>query len=175
MSMISGKRPSSLAMALIVTRRELRDSLRDWRIVWPIVILTLVFPWIMNFTAKISTSFVEKYGASPIGPRLIPFLLMVVGFFPISISLVIALETFVGEKERNSIEALLTTPISDGELYLGKMVAAMILPLMGSYLGLIVYLVSLYWSMRYVPPLNLLVLIVAAPYQGLYLPNMDGR
>jgi uncharacterized membrane protein SpoIIM required for sporulation/ABC-type transport system involved in multi-copper enzyme maturation permease subunit len=151
---------SSLAMALIVTRRELRDSLRDWRIVWPIIILTLVFPWIMNFTAKISTSFVEKYGASPIGPRLIPFLLMIVGFFPISISLVIALETFVGEKERNSIEPLLTTPISDGELYLGKMVAAMILPLMGSYLGITVYLVSLYWSMTYVPPLNLLVLIV---------------
>ena len=64
-------------MALIVTRRELRDSLRDWRIVWPIVILTLVFPWIMNFTARVSTSFVEKYGASPIGPRLIPFLLMI--------------------------------------------------------------------------------------------------
>ncbi|MFB0534581.1 MAG: stage II sporulation protein M [Anaerolineae bacterium] len=151
---------SSLAMALIVTRRELRDSLRDWRIVWPIVILTLVFPWLMNFTAKVSTSFVEKYGASPIGPRLIPFLLMIVGFFPISISLVIALETFVGEKERNSIEPLLTTPISDGELYLGKMLAAMILPLMGSYLGITVYLVSLYWSMRYVPPLNVLVLII---------------
>jgi uncharacterized membrane protein SpoIIM required for sporulation len=147
-------------MALIITRRELRDSLRDWRIVWPIVILTLVFPWLMNFTAKVSTGFVEKYGAAPIGPRLIPFLLMIVGFFPISISLVIALETFVGEKERNSIEPLLTTPISDGELYLGKMLAAMILPLMGSYLGITVYLVSLYWSMGYVPPLNLLVPIV---------------
>jgi uncharacterized membrane protein SpoIIM required for sporulation len=147
-------------MALIITRRELRDSVRDWRIVWPIVILTLVFPWLMNFTANVSTGFVEKYGAAPIGPRLIPFLLMIVGFFPISISLVIALETFVGEKERNSIEPLLTTPISDGELYLGKVLAAMILPLMGSYLGITVYLVSLYWSMGYVPPLNLLVLIV---------------
>jgi uncharacterized membrane protein SpoIIM required for sporulation len=147
-------------MALIITRRELRDSLRDWRIVLPIVILTLVFPWLMNFTAKVSTGFVEKYGAAPIGPRLIPFLLMIVGFFPISISLVIALETFVGEKERNSIEPLLTTPISDGELYLGKMLAAMILPLMGSYLGITVYLVSLYWSMGYVPSLNLLVPIV---------------
>lgn len=147
-------------MALIVTRRELHDSLRDWRIVWPIVILTLIFPWLMNFTARAGTSFVEKYGASPLGPRLIPFLLMVVGFFPISISLVIALETFVGEKERNSLEPLLTTPISDGELYLGKMLAAMILPLLGSYLGITVYLASLYWSMRYVPPLDLLVLIV---------------
>ena len=30
-----------LRMALIVTRREVRDSFRDWRIIIPIMLLTL--------------------------------------------------------------------------------------------------------------------------------------
>ena len=117
--------------AFVITRREIRDSLRDWRIVAPIVVLTLVFPFLMDFTATAARNFVMQYGGENaiIAERLNPFLLMIVGFFPISISLVIALETFVGEKERNSIEPLLSMPVSDSELYLGKMLAALAMPL----------------------------------------------
>ena len=113
----------TLAGAWIVARREVRDQLRDWRILTPIILLTLFFPLLMNFTAQRAVSFVEDYGAPIIGDRLIPFLLMVVGFFPISISLVIALESFAGERERLSLEPLLATPLTDGQLYLGKMAA----------------------------------------------------
>ena len=112
-----------------IARRELRDTLRDWRIIFPIVGLTLLFPWLMNWTAQTAVEFVQRQNADIIGERLIPFLLMVVGFFPMSFSLVIALETFVGEKERRSIEPLLSMPITDLELYLGKMIAATALPL----------------------------------------------
>jgi hypothetical protein len=39
------RRPlDGLRNALIVTRREMRDSLRDWRIMLPIFMMTLVFP-----------------------------------------------------------------------------------------------------------------------------------
>lgn len=150
---------SSLRMVAIIVRRELRDTLRDWRIVTPIVALTLIFPWLMNWTAQAAVEFVEKRNATIIGERFIPFLLMIVGFFPISFSLVIALETFVGEKERRSIEPLLSMPITDLELYLGKMLAATALPLMGSLLGISVYLAGLYGSLRYVPPVDLLIQI----------------
>ena len=44
---------NSLSTALIVTRRELRDSLRDWRVTIPILILTMIFPFLMDFTATI--------------------------------------------------------------------------------------------------------------------------
>jgi uncharacterized membrane protein SpoIIM required for sporulation/ABC-type transport system involved in multi-copper enzyme maturation permease subunit len=148
-----------LRMAWIVARRELRDTLRDWRIVTPIVILTLIFPWLMNWTAHAAMDFVQKRDATIIGERLIPFLLMIVGFFPISFSLVIALETFVGEKERRSIEPLLSMPITDLELYLGKMISATALPLVGSLLGISVYLVGLYASLGWLPTLELLVQI----------------
>jgi len=148
-----------LRQAFVITRRELRDSLRDWRIVVPIVILTLVFPFLMDFTAAAARNFVVQYGGENaiIAERLNPFLLMIVGFFPISISLVIALETFVGEKERNSIEPLLSMPVSDTELYIGKMLAALMIPLGASYLGVAAYLTGLYVTMAWFPPVALLV------------------
>ena len=151
---------TSLRPALIITRREVRDQFRDWRILFPVLILTLIFPVLMNFTASQAVHFVSRYGAPLIGDRLIPFLLMVVGFFPISISLVIALESFVGEKERRSIEPLLSSPLNDWQLYLGKLLAAMVPPLLASYLGISVYLVGMYWQVGWKPDPVLLVQIL---------------
>jgi uncharacterized membrane protein SpoIIM required for sporulation len=152
---------TSLRRAFIVARREVRDSLRDWRIIGPIIILTLFFPWLMDWTASLAVGYIERQGADPIlGERLVPFLLMIVGFFPISFSLVIALETFVGEKERHSLEPLLSTPMSDGELYLGKMIAATAVPLLASYLGIAIYLLGLRWTLHWTPSGILLVQIL---------------
>jgi uncharacterized membrane protein SpoIIM required for sporulation/ABC-type transport system involved in multi-copper enzyme maturation permease subunit len=148
---------SSLATIWIIVRRELRDTVRDWRIVAPIVILSLLFPWLMNWVAQMAVQFVQERQAPIIGERMVPFLLMIVGFFPISFSLIIALETFVGEKERRSLEPLLSMPVTDLELYLGKMIAAAALPLLGSMLAISVYLGGLYWSIGYVPPLELFI------------------
>jgi uncharacterized membrane protein SpoIIM required for sporulation len=151
----------TLANALIVTRREVRDSFRDWRIIGPIVILTFLFPALAQFVAGQFAGFVEDFGAQIIGERTIPFLLMIVGFFPISISLVIALETFVGEKERRSLEPLLSTPLTNTELYIGKTLAAMIPPLVSSYGGMAVYLFSLLGGeLAWRPPAALIIQII---------------
>lgn len=147
--------------ALVITRREIRDQFRDWRIIAPIIVLTLFFPGLMNFTAQRAVRFVQTYGADIIGDRLIPFLLMVVGFFPISVSLVIALESFVGEKERRSIEPLLSTPLTDRQLYLGKLMAVLFPPLIASYLGISVYLVGVYRQVGWVPEGGLLIQVIA--------------
>ena len=129
--------------SLLVARREIRDQFRDWRIIFPVVALTLIFPFIMNWTASQILDFVSKYGAGLVGERLVPFLLMIVGFFPISVSLVVALDSFVGEKERGSIEPLLNSPLKDWQLYLGKLISSTIPPLLSSYLGMTVYLIGL--------------------------------
>ena len=105
----------------IIARREIRDQLRDWRIILPVLALTVFFPFLMNFTANQAIGFVQDYGANLIGERFVPFLLMIVGFFPITTSLVMALESFVGEKERGSIEPLFNAPVLDWQLYLGKL------------------------------------------------------
>jgi len=146
--------------AMIITRREVKDQFRDWRIIAPIIILTVFFPGLMNFTAQQAVDFVGKYGAPIIADRLIPFLLMVVGFFPISVSLVIALESFVGEKERRSIEPLLSSPLTDVQLYLGKLMAVMFPPLIGSFLGIAVYLIGVYRQVGWAPDITLLIQVI---------------
>jgi uncharacterized membrane protein SpoIIM required for sporulation/ABC-type transport system involved in multi-copper enzyme maturation permease subunit len=161
----------SLANALLITEREVKDSFRDWRILAPIIILTFLFPFLAQFVAGQFTDFVADYGADIIGERTIPFLLMIVGFFPISISLVIALETFVGEKERRSLEPLLSTPLTNTELYIGKTLAAMIPPLASSYGGMAVYLASLvFGALAWRPePMLVLQIVLLTTVQALVM------
>ena len=129
----------------LVASRELRDQMRDWRIIFPMIALTVFFPFLMMMTARFAVEFVNKYGAGLVGERMVPFLLMVVGFFPVTVALVVALEAFVGEKERGTIEPLLSSPLADWHLYLGKLLAGTVFPLIAAYLGISVYLFGL-WS-----------------------------
>lgn len=152
---------NDLSLALLITRREVRDSFRDWRVIIPIIMLTLIFPLLATFTARVLLNFTSRYGAELVGYRLTPFLLLVVGFFPMSFSLVIALETFVGEKERKSLEPLLATPLTNTQLYLGKMLAAIIPPMSTSYLGIIVYVLGLVIFSQWTVSWSLFVQILA--------------
>jgi uncharacterized membrane protein SpoIIM required for sporulation/ABC-type transport system involved in multi-copper enzyme maturation permease subunit len=161
---------NDLGQALIITRREVRDQFRDWRIIGPIFVLTLFFPGLMNFTARQVVNYVEQFDAALIGDRLIPFLLMVVGFFPISITLVIALESFVGEKERLSIEPLLSSPLTDFQLYLGKLLAVVVPPLGASFMGIIVYLIGVYRQVGWTPePILLIQVILLTTVQAILM------
>jgi len=148
-----------LHMAMIVARREVRDSFRDWRIMIPIFGLTFFFPLLMNFTARRIIAFTNAYDATIIATQLVPFLLLVVGFFPTSFSLIIALETFVGERERKSMEPLLSTPLSDVQLYFGKMSAAVVPPLTASYTGMTVYMLGLALTIGWEPSFELVLQI----------------
>jgi ABC-type Na+ efflux pump permease subunit len=132
--------------AWLVARRELIDQMRDWRILLPMIILTLFFPYLMNVAAKGTVNYVNQYGANLIAERLLPFLILVVGYFPVTVSLVVALEAFVGEKERGTIEPLLTSPLADEHLYLGKLMAGTIVPLTVSFTGIALYMAGLWWQ-----------------------------
>ncbi|MBK7449280.1 MAG: ABC transporter permease subunit [Anaerolineales bacterium] len=52
----------------------------------------------------------------------------------------VALESFVGEKERGTIEPLLTAPFDDWQLYFGKLLVGIITPLVASYSSIGIYL-----------------------------------
>ncbi len=151
----------------MIVRRELRDTFRDWRMITPIVLLTLFFPVLMTWTAGVAQNFVNRFGTPLIGERLIPFLMLIVGFFPMSFSLVIALEAFVGERERKSLEPLLSTPLTDGQLYVGKMIASLVPALMAAFLGIGVYLTGLFVFRGWTPPPILLA-------QVMTLTTMEG-
>ena len=78
---------------------------------------------------------------------------------PIMAANVIAADSFVGEKERKTLEALLYTPTSDTELYLGKVLAPWLAALIVSFLGFIGYAI--------------VVNIIGAPIVGsIFFPNL---
>ncbi|RLD06445.1 MAG: hypothetical protein DRI32_02570, partial [Chloroflexi bacterium] len=129
-----------LAPVWLLAKRELLDQFRDWRILFPLAILTLLFPPLMYSVAGSAVDFANKYGGELILDRLVPFSILIIGFFPVTVSLVVALESFVGEKERGTIEPLLGTPFLDWQLYLGKLLVGIFFPLVASYLSIALYL-----------------------------------
>ncbi len=128
----------------LLARRELRDQFRDWRVLLPMIILTLGFPFLMNEFARESVDFINQYNANLVIDRLVPISIMIIGFFPITVSLVVALESFVGEKERGTIEPLLTAPFDDWQLYFGKLLVGAVTPLVASYTSIGLYLWMIY-------------------------------
>jgi uncharacterized membrane protein SpoIIM required for sporulation/ABC-type transport system involved in multi-copper enzyme maturation permease subunit len=131
----------NVQMIWLVARRELRDQFRDWRILTPLMILTLAFPLLMNEVAKQAVAYINQYGANLIVDRLVPFSILIIGFFPITISLVVALESFVGEKERGTIEPLLSSPLENWQLYFGKLLVGIFTPLMAGYASILFYII----------------------------------
>ncbi|MFQ3663497.1 MAG: stage II sporulation protein M [Chloroflexaceae bacterium] len=149
---------------MTIVRREARELLGDWRIVTPILLLALVLPLLLVAAAGQIVGFLED---TSLAVRLVPFGALLVGFLPASFSLIAALESFVGERERNSLETLLAMPLSDAELYLGKFLAALLTPLVASLAAMQIYVAlllgfmpELYFGMLTLPRLLLLILLV---------------
>ncbi len=149
-----------LKMIWLISRRELRDQFRDWRILFPLLILTLSFPFLMNEVAGQAVAFFARYGTNLIADRLVPFSILIIGFFPITISLVVALESFVGEKERGTIEPLLSAPLENWHLYFGKLVIGVITPLAASFASIAFYLGMVSHQNLHMPGYFTLVLLL---------------
>jgi ABC-2 type transport system permease protein len=91
-----------------------------------------------------------------------PFFLII----PLMASSVIASDSFAGEKERKTIEALLATPLSDSELFLGKILVSFIPSMIITIVSFVVYTVifdllsfSFFNGMFLLPNLNWILLI----------------
>ena len=125
----------------MVAQREFTDQFRDWRIVVPMFLLVTLFPFIADDATRQAVNFMNRFGGDLILDNLIPFVVLVIGFFPLSFTLVVALESFVGEKERGTIEPLLSSPIEDSHLYLGKLLVGITTPLVFSFASICIYLV----------------------------------
>jgi len=148
---------NKLKLVWLVAGRELKDQFRDWRVLAPMIILVLCFPILMNEFAKQTVDFLNQYNANLILDKLVPFSILIIGFFPITISLVVALEAFVGEKERGTIEPILSAPLDDWQLYFGKFLVGVATPLVASYLSIFLYLIMVSQQGLNMPSLSVMV------------------
>jgi ABC-2 type transport system permease protein len=153
---------------MAIVRKDLKVAVQNKGVLLPIIILPLIlfviFPWVMVY----GSSFLSMTGSSlsnmdqilarmPSGllhelsgyspdQQLTVFALvyMLAPMFlimPLMVSSVIAADSFAGEKERKTLEALLYTPTTDRELFAAKLLGAWATAVAVALMSFVVYAV----------------------------------
>lgn len=168
-------------MIWLIAWRELREIIRDYNLLLPVIFL----PSLMGILAGLSAFGSATGSSSAVGAvvgtlavqqlpantltffanldlsnqeQTIAQLLKAVAIplfwvLPVALTSAVAADSFVGEKERETLEPLLATPISDRQLFVGKLLTAVLPAIIGTWLGMLVFtlLVALAHS-PYFPP-----------------------
>jgi ABC-type Na+ efflux pump permease subunit len=148
---------------LAIVRKDLKVAVQNKGVILPIIILPLilfvVFPWIMAYAPSMAGSSMsnvdEILKRMPSGllnelsgytqeQQMVVFSLvyMLAPMFlimPIMVSSVLAADSFAGEKERKTLEALLYTPTTDRELFTAKLLGPWVTALAVTLLSFVVY------------------------------------
>ncbi len=164
--------------ALLVAARDLRDAVSELRLIAAMVALTVAIP--IGSAAGVR-ALAYFGGGTAVVNRLSLVGAFFVVFIPASFSLVLALESFVGERERMTLEVLLSTPLRETEIYAGKVMAVLAVALTLCYGGLIVYCLVAFPGLGYFPLAILLALAVstvcqvAAMVSGAVIISLNAR
>jgi len=142
----------------LVARRDLRDAASELRLVGAMIALTVAIPVGSGSGIRALAAF---GGGTAVVNRLSLVGAFFVVFIPASFSLVLALESFVGERERTTLEVLLSTPLREAEILAGKVVAVLAISLTLSYGGLLVYSLVVFPGSGYFPLAILLALALS--------------
>jgi len=155
-----------LDKSMLVFRKDFIEISRNKEVLLPMIIVPLIFAFLLPAISVIAPESVNTPGEPDmmlenmiselpeavqakimsLTPTQQYIYVMLVYFFspffliiPVMSSSVIAADSFAGEKERNTLEALLATPLTDAELLLGKILVSFI-PGMGvTLIGFILY------------------------------------
>ncbi|MDZ7844644.1 MAG: ABC transporter permease subunit [Anaerolineales bacterium] len=149
-----------------VIRKDLMSVIRSKGVMIPLIVVPLIFFVLIPVLVSLAPNLVSMPGLSlqeldsfiqgmPAGLQnelsgysesQVIIVLMVVYIFapmflivPLMVSSVIAADSFAGEKERKTIEALLYTPLTDFELFTAKLLSAWIPAVLVAFLGFAVY------------------------------------
>ena len=145
--------------ARLVAARDLREAAGDLRLVLAMVGLSLAIP--LGSALGIRALAVYGGGVNGVVERLSVVGAFFVVFLPASFSLVLALESFVGERERSTLEVLLSTPLREAEIYVGKVAAVLVISLTLCYGALLVYCLAVFPGLGYFPLATLASLAMA--------------
>jgi ABC-type Na+ efflux pump permease subunit len=152
--------------AKLVFRKDWCEVKRNWQVLLPVTILPLMISVVLPVVLTLIPSLIPAQQTQVNGfDTLILNLpanvqeqlasmddfqsmiyVMAVYFFapffliiPLMASSVIASDSFAGEKERKTIEALLATPLSDSELFFGKMLVSFVPSMLITIFSFVVY------------------------------------
>ncbi|HLO33611.1 MAG TPA: ABC transporter permease subunit [Anaerolineales bacterium] len=151
---------------LTIVRKDLKVALQNKGVVLPIVLLPLIlfviFPWVAVYAPALSSAagtplnnMDQIFARMPAGllhelsgytheQQMTVYILvyMLAPMFlilPLMVSSVIAADSFAGEKERKTLEALLYTPTTDRELFTAKLMGGWTAAIAVAIISFIVY------------------------------------
>ena len=151
-----------------IVRKDLKVAIQNKGVVLPIIILPLIlfiiFPWIMAYAPQMADAagtpvsnidvllkrmpdgLLNELSGYTEEQQMIVFSLvyMLAPLFlimPLMVSSVFAADSFAGEKERKTLEALLYTPTTDRELFIAKLAGAWVTAVSVALLSFVVYAV----------------------------------
>ena len=124
----------NLRHSWIIASKDLRAFIRKRTVLYAVValplILSVLFPVILG-RGNIQAS---------IMPRIVDAFAFFYVIIPAIIPTPIASYSIVGEKVEKSLEPLLVTPVTDGEILLGKSIAAFIPAIVATYVGATIFM-----------------------------------
>ena len=158
-----------LENALLVFRKDWLEVRRNWQVTMPIIVVPLIFcvllpalisfipvtqsipgsslDWMLRMIENLPMN-VQRDLANMTETQIMTYVMLLYFFapffliIPIMASSVIASDSFAGEKERKTIEALLATPLKDSELLLGKILVSFAPSMMVTFVSFLMYTVS---------------------------------
>ena len=99
-------------------------------------IVAVIFPIILNYSIRKDTTAV----AAVVAPQLMDSFSVWFLTAAVTIPTAIASYSLVGEKLQKSLEPLLATPMSDGDILLGKSISGLLIPVASIYAGSIIFM-----------------------------------
>jgi ABC-2 type transport system permease protein len=127
-----------LSKAWLIATRDFKVFRRQKNIWYSIII----FPILISVLFPIILAYVGQRGLAANLPNLLNsfsfFIVIGAAYIPLGI----ASYSIVGEKVEKSLEPLLATPLTDGEILLGKAIAAVLPTLVAMYAGAVVFMVG---------------------------------
>ena len=182
----------NMSKAWLVFKKDWMEIKRNWQVLLPIIIVPIIFSVILPAVVLGISSVPDTNSSGDFqtlidilpadvqaqlagfSPTQIVIYIMVLYFFapffliiPIMASSVIGSDSFAGERERKTIEALLATPISDSELLMGKILVSFIPAMAITFASFGIYTVvvdsityGMFNGMLLLPNLNFLIMIL---------------
>jgi ABC-2 type transport system permease protein len=154
-------------LAFVLFKREMREVLRDINLLLPVIVLPVLLalsasigivaatrtdtPLVGNILEgidldRLPPGFLRLFAFSglTVDQKNLLFVLKVIIFplfwvIPVALTSTIAADSFVGEKERRTMEPLLATPMRNLEMLAGKLAIAVVPAVVGSWLSFLLF------------------------------------
>ena len=148
--------------AIVIMKKDLQEVVRNWQIFGVFLFLPIILGLLPPLMLLIMPP-----EAAPILTNLFSGFFLIMG---VIIPITVASDSFAGEKERKTIEALLAAPISDSELFLGKVLVSFVPAVLITYLSATIYcvLVNLIVQLFLLPDLPFLFIMILVPVFALF-------